>query len=460
MQRNAYRHITVLFKVVHELNATDDWLLSAAELLLPKLQRFYNKIVVDVRMLESPIQQTPTLSRGPIQETPTLSRRLKRNKYALRTLSSIFELCVDFCDVVSAEAHVAEFMNPCFAMLSVSDFHAKSVTLTETDYALNELLRCASYALSNMLLSFDSVADSARKMPPRHIHNVFSVLSCAPELSIQRSLVMSLRRLCGVSYGHPSLHSAQSGMSSIEELIEQILSSNDLGSSRAIPSFRELDVNADDAVEKSEIVVTKMFWRRKKIHRNFKSKPCDVQILPMDQSSVEEGSSHEVVLRSVSVEWNTNAICIRDEDGNPFRQWPLFSVSHLEWADGGRELRLNMDAFYTYPATEVHVSFLAKSLTRYERKAIDERIEEIMSMATNILTPGISKGDLQKEPNSATPMSVSLFQKKQDCPSQAEAVHEESTERRREVETIFSKLNKDGLFLKKGCASSYRNNFV
>lgn len=360
---------------------------------------------------------------------------------------------MDFCDVVCAQAHVAEFLKPCIALLSVSDFHIPSITLTETDYALNELLRCASYALSNILLSFESVAESARKMPTRHIQDAFKVLSCAPELSIQRSLIMSLRCLCDVSYGHPSLHNAQPSLSSIEDLIEQKLSSTEFGSSRAIPFFRELDVNADDAVEKSELVVTKMFSRKRKIHKSFKSKPCDVQILTMNDASLEDGSSRAVVLRSVSVEWNTNAICVRDEDGNPFRQWPLFTVSHPEWEDVGRELRLNFDPFYIYPATEVHVSFLAKSLTKYDRKAIDERIDEIMSMATDTLTPGISKGNLQKELGSATPMSASLFQKKQSGQSQADDEHE-VIERKQGVETIFSKLNKDGVFLAKERSTS------
>lgn len=351
-----------MLQFIHKVNEDDDWLLSTSAIVLPCLNRIYCEILAGAD--PSKKANTGTLN-------VAISSRVKKDKYALRALCGVFEVCLDFCDVVTDENqnHLGIFLRTSAAVLFGSDFQRERDTTCETEYAMDELARYSSFALSNILLTYPSVVSIAEAILGKRIPALFKSLSSSPELSIQRSLVFILRVL------YDSSGKSTSSSRNLKSLIENELMSSRFGNGAALSLFKTFLLDADDAAEQGELVISKMFEKGEVESTCFKSEKCSVQQKDLG------ANKRRAPFQAVSIDWNRNSIVIHK--GTKRQYWPIFSISSFEWRKGRKELYIQHNSFADRGYVDMTIRFAAGSISEENKVIIEERIRKIIAIEAN-----------------------------------------------------------------------------
>ncbi|CAN8076621.1 unnamed protein product [Agarophyton chilense] len=442
MEHGHHAQVRKLFNFIHVAISDDDWLPAAFNHLFPRLLHYYDLMLAKIEQVADP-EETP----------PNIYRLRKCSLQSLRLIASIFELCVDFCDVVYAGDQLSGFLKPLISLLGIPDFHETSPAITETEYAMIELLRSASFALSNFLITFTSLAAETKSVTRQQVDGLFETLSNAPELSIQRSLLLIIRSLYNdTDIRKNSSHPGQN-LASMRQIIDKKLSTTQFGSGRASACFRALKLDDEDFLVKYESLIKMMFSRRRKALRCFSVNPCHVEIW-------EGPSKRRTIIESAFVEWNMNSVCVRDQGGNPVQNWPFFAAVRFEWLNAEKEISLIFDMYYSFPVRKVLLQF-ERTIRRNDRKIIEERIERIQSLVPKESTPKASETDPMQSLGHLVPVTASLTLKSNGKSPSSEELSENSdmsseSEQQSDgnrVDTALSGLREDGIFIRKQTGS-------
>lgn len=446
-QRQQYEQIAKMLSFIRTTNNDDDWLLSASQIILPRLKNIYAQILSGAD--PSRVESTKAMK-------VSISRTIQRDKYALRALSACFDVCVDFCDVVAehTQEHLCVFLRTSAAVLFGSDFQRERDTLNETDYAMDELARSSSYALSNILITFPSIVSTAEAILGKRIRALCNCLCSSPELSIQKSLILILR----VLYENGGDGSSKS----LQSAIEKEISSSRLGSGVGLSLFKGIRYDDQDVVNQCERVLKKIFEKTPKEAICFKVESCSMQA----KSGAHQVERRRVPFQTVSADWNKNTIITHDGKDVP-QYWPIFSIMNFEWKKNRRELHLLHAAFGGREEMQMTIRFNLGGMGDAAKNVVGDRIRRIME-----LSMGQNESLDQSKP--LEDRKVSVVSSKEDNRVEQEKISESSADVSGQTEhdeslqsgpkygdtdgTIFSSIAADGVLVSKGSKeSSFRS---
>lgn len=284
----------------------------------------------------------------------------------MRALSSVFDVCVLFCDLVDEDnqQNLGIFLRTSAAVLFGSDFQRKRDTLNETDYAMDELARHSSYALSNIMLTYPATVPMAEAILGKRLPCLFKFLHSSPEMSINRSLILMLRSL------YTRYETDRDGSEECKDLIEKEFSYEGGGRRSVLHLFRKIDLASEDADAQAENVSLKMLSGDNR-EACFKTVNCSIQV--KEQNGV---SRCRVPFRTASVDWNRNSFVVQRPRGSP-ECWPFFLVSRYEWKKGKTELHLQTDHCLRRKACRIVLRFNSKSVSESMKSIIHGRLRDV-----------------------------------------------------------------------------------
>lgn len=356
-----YEHMATAFKFVRKTCGDDHWLLASARIILPCLGQAYGKILstADPNKRSSP-------GRVSVAITPTI----QESKEALHGLCSIFELCIDLCDVADPETekHLGLFLRSSAAVLFGSNFEQHKDTLTDTDYAMDELARYSSYALCNILIEFPALVRIADDLLGKRTLILFNILYSSPEMSIQRSLVLILR----VMYENASKRDASPR--NLKRQIENGLSATRFGNGRALELFKAIEIDGSNVEEEGERVIMKMCESEELDSRCF-SCECNVRMSGKVNGRIKKGGTQKA-----KVDWNKNSIVIHVKNQIP-AYFALYAITNMKWMSGRKEVRLTLSTEGNSSETQLAIE-LKPGNRGMLAGAIERRINYILSMAS------------------------------------------------------------------------------
>lgn len=353
--------MTAAFKFVRKTCGDDAWLLAATRIILPCLNLAYCKILATA---------DPNRKSSPGMLSAAITPTTQGSKEALRGLCCIFELCIDFCDVLDSETekHLGMFLRSSAAVLFGSDFQRYRDTLRDTDYAMDELARYSSYALCNILIAFPSLGQIADDILGKRISTLLNFLYSSPEMSIQRSLILILR----VMYENAGKRNDSS--QNLKRRIENGLSSTRFGNGAALELFRAINIEGDDVEEEGERVIAKMFESEELDSRSF-SCECIVRM-----SGKVNGRTRKGGIQKTKVDWNKNSVVVHLKNQIP-AYFPIYAMTSMKWMSGHKEVRLTHRAEDNL--SETHLAVELKPGNRgLLTGTIEKRIAHILNMVS------------------------------------------------------------------------------
>lgn len=372
-----------VLQFIHRANENDSWLLSSAEVVLPSLFRLFSNILLKADAGFDTEQKEIVFS---------LSPNVKNNRTALRALSVALDLSVDLSDTEAPdiEDQLEKFIRASAAILFDSHYSAKKSgeNLNSIVYAMDELVRHASFALSNILLSYRNLLPTVESFLIDRIYNLFDFLGSAAELSVQRSLIIVLKvmydHVCGVSEE-----------SSARCLIEDKFNTSKEWGHNTWPLFKDLNVaNGIDVVAKDELMI------RISMNNDLRSKPftttgCKVQVKGLTQGK-------RSAFKNASVDWNLTSIAIHFASDTSL-YWPLYTLGKVEWRRSNQNLFAKFDSWEDQTGAEIVFRFEGEEDAI--KREIYERLQE--ALTRTITNPYSSLNGLNQE-KSQVRMSVSV----------------------------------------------------
>lgn len=238
---------------------------------------------------------------------------------------------MDLSDVEYSQTEIllGVFLRSAGAVLFGSDFQSYRHTLNETQYAMDELARYSSYALSNILVMFPRLIAVADGLLGKRTSELLNFLHSCPEVSIQRSLIVILRAL----YGHSS--KLDSSPCSLKRRIENGLSTTRFGNGAALPLFKSFDICSENLSIEADAITAKMFEYVDIESRCFTC-DCSVRMKGRVNGRLKKGGAVKA-----TVDWNQNSIVVhvKNQDAACF---PLFAVTNMRWVKSQKEVRLTL----------------------------------------------------------------------------------------------------------------------
>lgn len=349
------------FKFVRKTCGDDNWLLAGTRIILPCLSHAYGKILATA---------DPNKRSSPGMVSVAITPAIQGSKEALRGLCCIFELCIDFCDVIDSETekHLGLFLRSSAAVLFGSNFQQYRDTLTDTDYAMDELARYSSYALCNILIAFPSLGQIADDILGKRTSALLNFLYSSPEMSIQRSLILILR----VMYEYASKH--HHSPRNLKSHIENGLSSTRFGNGRALELFKAVNIEGDDIEEEGERVIAKMFESEELDLRCF-SCECIVRMSGKVNGRMRKGGTQKT-----KVDWNKNSVVVHLKNRVP-AYFPIYAVTSMKWMSGHKEVRLTHRAEDGWSETQLAIE-LKPGNRGLLTGAIEKRVTHILNMVS------------------------------------------------------------------------------
>lgn len=297
-----------------------------------------------------------------------ITMTVQKNKEALRALCCIFDLCVDFCEVDWNETkkHLATFAKAAAAVLFGSNFQRERYTLNDTDYAMDELARYSSFALSHILLTKPSLIGDASKILGKRIPTLLTCLFSSPELSIQRSIILIVRLL------YDNANEADTVPPDLKRRIENGLSATHFGNGSGLELFKSFDVSSDDSETQGEQVLSKMFGDNDISLICFGCQ-CTVQMKGKVNGTTKKGGSLKA-----SVDWNKNSIVVHARNQDP-AYFPLYTISTMKWIGSHKEIQLAFRKDCALKDTQLVIQFKPGN-RGYLGRAIEQRIQTLLCL--------------------------------------------------------------------------------
>lgn len=293
---------------------------------------------------------------------------VQKSAQALRVLCRIYDLCLDFCEVDWAEGsnHLRLLAGAAAAALFGSYYQSERDTLHDTAYAMDELARISSFALSHILLSKSSIIPDATKILGNRIPSLLTVLFFAPELSIQRSIILVLRLL------HDHAGDLECNVHrDLQRKIENGLSDTRFGNGAGLQVFKEFDVQSDTSETQAESIIAKMLDEVDIISKCFTCN-CTVQMKGKVNGRTKKGGSVKA-----QVDWNKNSIVVHVKNQAP-AYFPFHNISTMKWMSGHKEVRLGFRSNSELSDTQLTVRF-GPGNRAFLGRAIENRIEQVIS---------------------------------------------------------------------------------
>lgn len=361
--------------------------MAGARELCPFLNDIYCKILAVV----DPSQKSKS---GVINVA--LTKRIKANKCALKALRSIFAMCIDFSDIPEDDGrkHLCHFVRLSAAVLLGSGFKPQK-SLNDLHYAMDTLVRESSMALSNILMSYPSIVPKAQEMLASRIKDIFVFMGSSPELSIQRSMILTLRAL----YEHCE-KSTTSSEENLSDVIARQLAASKFGTDISLELFKSITLG-DDIAKQREKSLVKLLERPNEPHVCFRTPKCTVSIKP---DTAKKGKRYT----NAEVDWNLNSVVMYPDDENEGKDWPIFHVTHFEWMRDRRELCLRFKDKDDHTGTQVKVIFRKVSITEERKIILEQRIHHIMTRAKEGPPPTLDTVEVTNRKQSKTGPLVGL----------------------------------------------------
>lgn len=344
---------------LHNANHIDDWLIEAAKNVLPKLHPIYCQIL-----------RTADPSRAAKGTRTNLTPLVKQNVAALCALGSILEHVINYCDVDTEHVvkHLKNFVFSSTAVLLASDIRSpkEMVCTNPCMYTMDDTVRKASWALSNILLTLPRLVPVAEPIIMKRIDSLFKLLQDPYELTVQRSAIVVLKALHEHGTGN-AFHSGASTRYLIEEKIKSVFS----GCLQGHTAFQNMKLSDDMFGDVNEIL-DQFFTETDLNDRGVTTSECSVQV-----KSRGEKTRRRVAFRAASVDWNLNGMMVRYEDDSTIH-WPFFAVQKFEWRRKNQDLWMKFQGWQNRKATDVVVRFKGKSFDSLWKNTIEHRIHHVM----------------------------------------------------------------------------------
>lgn len=174
------------FRFVQNANKNDLWLAAGSTVILPHLP------LIGQDLLDT---SSPTCPGQSSKKDGVTANSLKESSQqtqvdAMEALTAVFELGVDFCDVVSEQAEVHLEMVAALSCTVLFNTRRDNAAQTaENVLTVHALHRCASFALANILESFPSTRVKICRVLIPYRKPLLAYMFSAPQGSIQRSMI-------------------------------------------------------------------------------------------------------------------------------------------------------------------------------------------------------------------------------------------------------------------------------
>lgn len=356
-----YASISLVLSFIHKANSDDAWLLSSSSAILPHLNTMYVKILATT--------DPNKLTTSPGRMNIAISSKVRENKDALHALCRIFELVIDFCDIDTkdTQCHLETFLTSSSAVLFGSNFQKERNALNATEYAMDELARFSSFALSNVLLTYPAIVPAADRLLGKRCAGLFNYLYLSAELSVQKSILLILRIL----YQHTC--KTEASPRNLKSRIENGLSTTRFGNGSALGPFKSLNPSADDFEEQCESILTKLFEATPIDSRCFKTENCTVRMKGKVNGSLKKGGAQKA-----SVAWNKNSIAVQVRN-QPLAHFPLYTIVGMKWLNGRKEVQLRYKTDCEEKDNQLAIQFKASCNRGYLGRAIEGRIQHYIT---------------------------------------------------------------------------------
>lgn len=328
-------HMRSVLLFIHLANKNDFWLLSSASVVLPSLFRLFSEILFKV---------DPALDIGRKETVTPITPKVKDNCNALRTLSVILNLSVDLSDTQAPdiEEQLEKFVRASAAILFDSDFSVRKCgeKLNAVAYAMDELVRHASFALSNILLSYTNLLPDLEGFLIDRLDSLFDFFGSAAELSVQRSLIIVLK----VMYDNETAVKPKARL-----LIERKFNNSEEWSQDVLSLFKDFKVSDGiDVVAKDELMI-KLSMKNYLCPKSFTTTGCKVQVKGLMQK-------RRSTFKTASVDWNLTSIVTHfGSDASLF--WPLYTLGTVEWRRSKCDLHVKFDDWEDETGAEIVIRF-------------------------------------------------------------------------------------------------------
>lgn len=351
---------------LHIANRIDDWLIEAAEIVLPALHPIYCQVL-----------RTADPSRVAKGTRTNLTPLVKQNRTALSALGSILEYVINFCDVDTEQVakHLKKFILSSTAVLLASDIQSPKdiVCINPSMYAVDDTLRKASWALSNILLTFPRLVPVAETIIMKRIDSFFKLLQDPYELTVQRSAIVALKALS--EHGSATTNRSEA---STRDVIDGKIKSVFHACPECHLAFQRMRLN-DNMFKDVNRILNRFYSEIDINERGVTTNDCSVQV-----KCLEEKTRRRVPFRVASVDWNLNSMMVRYEDESTIH-WPFFAVQNFEWRRKNQDLWMKFEGWESRKATDVVIRFKTKTVDVFTKSSIEQRIRRVMRTAESNL---------------------------------------------------------------------------
>lgn len=359
LEMENFEYLRNILQFIHEVNTSDHWLIETATFVLPTLYQLYCQILTKA-------DSSVRTERGEVMVS--ITSNVKNNRGAVRALSVVLELSVDFSDTESAisKEQMKKFIRASAAILFGSHLQIDDCykTLSPEEYAVDELVRHASFALSNILLSFTTLIPAAEGFLAKRLNSLFKFLGSAAELSVQRSLIIVLKMIYDNERG-------SGGNCSVRDLIEQKIRNSEMWDPDSFAEFKKMKVaDGPNVMAKDEVMKT-LLEGNVSLLKCFSTIGCKVQLKRPDQ---KRGSA----FKSASVDWNLNSIVVHFGDDRSI-YYPMFTIDKAEWKRNNRDLWIRFNSWGDFEGVEVVVRFGA-DFDEEKGSVIHDRLSDVSLM--------------------------------------------------------------------------------
>lgn len=328
--------------------------------MLPKLHSIYCQIL-----------RSTDPSRAAHGTRTILSPLVKQNRSALCALGSILEHVINFCDVDVEEVveNLKPFVLSSIAVLLASDIQsAKNVIcINSSMYALDDVTRKASWALSNILLTFPRLASVASVLITKRFNSTMKLLCDPFELTVQRSMIVVLK----VLYEQKS-KSAPEDSTSVKQVIEKEIKMAFPGSLKARTIFKRMKLR-DEMFKEVDIVLQHLNNSIDLDKRGVTTDRCAVQVKCADDES------RRTAFRKASVDWNLNCMMVKF-DNDSTMHWPYFAVEAFEWRRRRKDIWMKCFGWEDRKAADIVVRFENVVLDDSVKDSIETRIQNVLNL--------------------------------------------------------------------------------
>lgn len=413
-------------RFMHNVNDADEWLVASMYVVLPMLHEMYTEILTTA-------DGSRVTAAGEVKVS--ITSHLKDTPDALRALNGAMELMIDFCDVQCDDVikHLTIFIRAASAVLFGSDVLREPQVNTTTSkmYAMDELVRCASFALCDILMSFDHLLPDAEQFLGKRVSILFKFLGCARELSIQRSLIVVLKIL------HCANNARDGTGSLLRDVIEHQMKQSPIWTTDAVTKFKALAIG-DSMFQNCYDII-------KRLNINswalcFNTPECTVQV----KRTEDKLSNRRVQFQRAAVDWNVNSFVIR-VGKNLATYWPLFAISRMEWRRSGRDFWTLHREWEDQKETEIVIR-LGNSMTAEMKDMMQERIEQIMKESLYVDDSDGSSVEMEEYTGSQRKISCTSMQargnlRETDMPNENKDAHVRNNGEAGMDEMITNELN-------------------